>query len=255
MACSTPRILAVVLLCEAQACATAPRPAAPLVPLEAVGSGAVEIYGPGLVGTTDSGASVTFALTTSASVVLLRVWPGQRLEQLYPLRPGDTTHFTTGWHTVRVPVPVDSASAMLAGPGPLGAPLSGAQQVQVDRCVWQELKRYQPPASASNRRGRTQPMPIMIPPNYGEIEEACRRAALQNAQAAPAGQGAQTPLGPYLVLVASDNVQDARHLTMRLGGVDISRSSLTSVLQVLPAFLAGADARTWAGYVALANPR
>ena len=76
----------------------------------------------------------------------------------------------------------------------------------------------------------------------------------QGEHSTPAGHSAEAPLGPYVVLVASDHIQDARHLAMRLSGVDITRSSLNSVLQVLPGFLAGAGAKKWAGYVALVSP-
>ena len=254
MACSTTRIVAFVLLCEAQACASAQRPPAPLVPLEPVGVGAVGIYGPGLVGSTDSGAALTFALTASASVVVVRVWPGQRLEQLYPLRTKDTTSFATGWHTVHVPAPVDSTPVTGPEPWPSGAALSAYQQSQLERCVWQELRRYQPAGRTSSRRGRTQPTPITIPLNYPDIEDQCRRAVSQGEHSTPAGHSAEAPLGPYVVLVASDHIQDARHLAMRLSAVDITRSSLNSVLQVLPGFLAGAGAKKWAGYVALVSP-
>ena len=254
MACLAARSVAFFLLFEAQACRSAPPPPAPLVPLEAVGVGAVETYGPGLVGTTDSGKAVTFALTVSASVILVRVWPGWRLEQLYPLRPKDSTYFQTGLHTVHVPAPVD-LTPVLSGPRGAGAPaLSAAEQLQVEQCVWQEVRRRQSPppraASDTSRRARTAPQPVEIPFSFAAIEDQCRRAVTQHVAPAPAGQSQVTPVGQYLVLVLSDHVQDARHLGMRLGAVDITESSLASVLQVLPGFLAGADVKTWAGYVA-----
>ncbi len=257
MACSAARWLAFVLLCDAAACASPPPPPPKLVPLEAAGVGAVEIYGPGLVGTDDSGAAVSFALTTSASVVLVRVWPGQRLEQLYPLRSKDSTYFQTGWHTVHVPAPVNLAAVLAARRGPAAASLPGPAQAQVDQCVWQEIRRRQPaPAprtvSDSSRRARPAPAPLQVPRDYAAIEAQCYRAATRPAAPQPARQEGAGEWLPdhYLVLVASDHVQDARHLTMRLGAVNIAESSLASVLQVLPGFLAGADAKTWAGYVA-----
>jgi len=253
MACFAARSVAFFLLWEAQACRSAPPPPAPLVPLESVGVGAVEVYGPGLVGTTDSGGAVTFVLTASASAVLVRVWPGWRLEQLYPLRPKDSTVFQTGWHTVRVPAPVD-LTPVLDRPRRAPAPaLSATEQLQVEQCVWQEVRRRQSPppraASDTSRRARPAPEPVQMPFDYAGIEDQCRRAATQHLSPAPAGQSQAAP-GHYLVLVVSDHAQDARHLGMRLGSVDISESSLASVLQVLPGFLAGADAKTWAGYVA-----
>jgi len=254
MACSAARTLAFFLLAEAQACATAPPPPAPLVPLEAVGVGAVEIYGPGLVGTTDSGVAVTFVLTSSASAVLVRVWPGWRLEQLYPLRPKDSTYFPTGLHTVRVPAPVDLTPVLNRAREAQARALSAAEQLQVEQCVWQEVRRRQRPppraASDTSRRARPAEQPVQIPLDYAAIEDQCARAVARHVSPAPAGQGQAAAPEHYLVLVVSDHVQDARHLGMRLGAVDITESSLASVLQVLPGFLAGADAKTWAGYVA-----
>ena len=57
--------------------------------------------------------------------------------------------------------------------------------------------------------------------------------------------------GYYLVLVASDVPQDARHLRLRLAEMDIAQSTALSVLQALPEVLAGPAARTWAVYEAL----
>ncbi len=259
MACSPARSLASLLLSGAAACASPPPSPAPLIPLEAAGVGAVEIYGPGLVGTDDSGAAISFALTASASVVLVRVWPGQRLEQLYPLRSKDSTYFQTGWHTVHVPAPVNLAPVLAARRTPAAAPLPAVAQSQVDQCVWQEIRRRQPaPAprtvSDSSRRARPAPAPtpLQIPPDYAAIEALCQRAvARPDAARLSSRDTSAAPLPDhYLVLVASDHAQDARHLTMRLGAVNIAESNLASVLQVLPGFLAGADATTWAGYVA-----
>lgn len=257
MACSAARSLAFVLLCEAAACASPPPPPVPLVPLEAAGVGAVEIYGPGLVGTDDSGAAISFALTASASVVLVRVWPGQRLEQLYPLRSKDSTYFQSGWHTVHVPAPVSLAPLFAARRTPAAAPLPAASQAQVDQCVWQEIRRRQPaPAprtvSDTTRRARPAPAPLQIPPDYAAIEALCQRAVARPDAPRLSSRDTGVAALPdhYLVLVASDHTQDARHLMMRLGAVNIAESNLAAVLQVLPGFLAGADAKTWAGYVA-----
>jgi hypothetical protein len=258
MACSRAGTLAVLLLCETQACTSAPRTPAPLVSLEGVGVGAVEVYGPGLVGTNDAGSAVTFALTASASAVLVRVWPGLRLEQLYPLRSKDSTYFQTGLHTLRIPAPT---SPTLTGRQLASAPvrhLSAVEQAAFDQCVWQEARRRQrPPPSAardSARRGRPAPAPGEGPVDYGAIEAWCAGTSRNRPATEPAGRRSVVPAGQYLVLVVSDHVQDARHLRMRLGAVDITRSSLASVLQVLPEFLAGADAKTWAGYVAQVPP-
>jgi hypothetical protein len=259
MACFAAGTLAFFLLCGAEACAHAARPAEPLIPLEVVGVGAVELYGPGLVGTTDSGSAVTFALTASGSAVLVRVWPGWRLEQLYPLRPKDSTYFQTGLHTVHVPAPVDLTPLLRPQPAARGPELSAAEQLQVEQCVWQEVRRRQspPPRAASDTSRRTPPAPppTQIPFDYAGIEQRCTRAVSQHISPAPAARTEATPVGHYLVLVVSDHAQDARHLQMRLGAVDITESSLASVLQVLPGFLAGADAKTWAGYVAQVQTR
>jgi len=59
------------------------------------------------------------------------------------------------------------------------------------------------------------------------------------------------PVSPYFViLVASDVPQDARHLRMKLAGMDITASDVISVLQALPGILAGSAAHSWAAYVA-----
>jgi hypothetical protein len=259
MAGTAAGTLALVLLCGTPACRRAPRPPAPLAPLEVVSVGAVELYGPGLVGTGDSGAAVTFALTASGSAVLVRVWPGWRLEQLYPLRPKDSTYFQTGLHTVRVPAAVDLTPLLHPRPSTRVPELSAAEQLDVERCVWQAVRgRQRPPPRAArdtSRRAPPAPPPTQIPLDYAAIEERCRRAVSRHVEPVPEARADATPAGHYLVLVVSDHVQDARHLQMRLGAIDITESSLASVLQVLPGFLAGADAKTWAGYVAQVQAR
>ena len=57
-----------ILLASAAACGRVPRPA--VLPLEVQGVGAVELYGPGLVATDDSGETITFANVAPASVVM-----------------------------------------------------------------------------------------------------------------------------------------------------------------------------------------
>jgi hypothetical protein len=238
-------------------CASPPPPAVPVVSLETAAVGAVEIYGPGLLTTDSAGETVTFALTASASVVIVRVWPGWRLEQLYPSAANDSTYFQTGFHTVHVSAPVPwSPVGRNAGlvPG-----LTTAQDVLVEQCVWREVRRRQPPPTRremvrdTSRRAQSPPAPSATEINYQEIEGRCRSGVAQAAERArpPRRETALVPAPEhYLVLVTSDVTQDARRLRMRLGGVNISQSSLASVLQVLPRFLAGADATTWAGYVA-----
>jgi len=244
MACLVAPARVFVLLCAAQACLSAPARRPPLAPLETVTVGAVETFGPGLVGTADSGTTVTFALTAPASVVLVRVWPGSGLEQLYPVASRDSTRFQRGWHSVHIAPAVRWSPDSTPEGGPRAGNLSTEQEAEIARCIQQAI--------TSQRRGAARGSR----PNMETIEGACMEGARRYSTSHPQPPRRQAaPPAYYLVLVASDNAQDARHLAMRLGGVDITQSSAMSVLQVLPGFLAGADATVWAGYVAPVVPR
>lgn len=244
MACLAAHARVFVLLTAAQACVSAPARRQPLAPLETTTVGAVEAFGPGLVGTTDSGTTVTLALTAPASVVLVRVWPGSHIEQLYPLRSKDSTSFQRGWHEVHIAPPLRWSPDSTALGGPPAGGLSTVEESDIQRCVQQQVASRRQRAA----RGRM--------PNVDAIENECRQATTRHATSAPrAGQRQAAAPAYYLVLVVSDNVQDARHLAMRLGGMDITQAKPMSVLQELPGFLAGADATVWAGYVAPVLPR
>jgi hypothetical protein len=247
--------LPALLLLPATACAPPPLPR-PLVTLQTSAVGAVETYGPGLVATDDSGETATFVLEASAGVVVVRVWPGSRLEPVYPLREKDTTYFQTGTHTVHIAPP---SLWVMRQPGhpPIGS--QGPKEEMADRCMWEELRRVQPspttgraPDDAARRRPQSEPLSPVI---LAEIEDRCRhQAGLDVAQ--PGAVPARVPGGEYyLLLVASDAVFDAKHLVQRLAGIDITNSSIVSVLQVLPAFLASARAHVWAGYAARVGGR
>jgi hypothetical protein len=243
MACLVARARVFVLLCAAQACVSAPARRPPLAPLETVTVGAVETFGPGLVGTADSGTTVTFAVTAPASVVLVRVWPGSHIEQLYPLRSKDSTSFQRGWHEVHIAPPQRWSADSLAEATRAGG-LSSVEQSQFTQCVQQQLTRQRRPAARGTK------------PDLVALDEQCTWILARYPTQSPRPPQRQAAgLAYYLVLVASDNAQDARHLTMRLAGLDITQSNTMSVLRALPGFLAGADATVWAGYVAPVVPR
>jgi hypothetical protein len=243
MASLTARARVFVLLSAAQACVSAPAPRSALTPLQNVTSGASETFGPGLVGTADSGTAVTFALSLPASVVLVRLWPGLGLEQLYPANAGDTTSFSGGVHTVRI------RSAALWSPDSLPRRGSSAldplavERLATDLCFYLAQERARRGAA-----GRTR--------GSAAVDESGCRNAAERRDLTSSAQASRTHMAPahYLILVASDHAQDARHLRMRLGGLDFSQSTPQSVLDVLPGFLAGADATIWAGYVAPVLP-
>lgn len=236
------------------ACAAHPRPR-PAVPLLPQAVGAVETYGPGLVATDDSGETVTFALATPAGVAVLRVWPGWRLEPLYPTRDRDTTYFQVGTHLVQVPRPVPWDTLALRPPAtPAG---QAAREQDAQRCISSELQRQWPPPEPRRRvadttqRAQNPPMPAYYG-NTAAIEYQCRKAAgLVDSAPARRDTLVERGAGYYLVLVASDVPQDARHLRLRLAEMDIAQSTALSVLQALPEVLAGPAARTWAVYEAL----
>ncbi len=223
------------------------------VPLRAEAVGAIETYGPGLVATDDSGESVTFALEASAGIVVLRVWPGWRLEPLYPMRRRDTTYFQVGTHTVPVPrpAPFDTFAAGHAPPPP-GS--QAAREQEAGRCIFRALQGRRPlpqgRAPGDTAARPREPVPAE-PVNIGAIEDRCRRAVgLDTAHARQPGIVVERNREYYIVLVASDQTLDARHLAQKLAGIDITGTDIVQVLQALPGFLAGARARTWAGYAA-----
>ncbi len=224
------------------------------VPLRADAIGAIETYGPGLIATDDSGETVTFALEASAGVVVLRVWPGWRLEPLYPMRRRDTTYFQVGTHTVPVPRPAPF-DTLAAGHPPPRPGSQAAREQEAGRCIFQALQGQRPlpqgraPGdTAAGQRG----MPVPAEPvNIGAIEDRCRRAAgLDTAHARQPEIVVERSREYYVVLVASDQTLDARHLAQKLSGIDISGTDIVQVLQALPGFIAGARSRTWAGYAA-----
>jgi hypothetical protein len=238
-------------------CARTPRTHA-IVPLQASAIGAIETYGPGLVATDDSGGVVVFALEASAGIVVVRVWPGWRLEPLYPMRNRDTTYFQTGLHMVRVPTPPRWDSIPLVRLPPPVPGSQGALEQEAGRCIWNEVRSHQPPPSASPRapadsaarRPPGQPAPLE-PMDLGAIEDRCRRAVgLTTPPPAPQPARFSALDEYYIVLVASDVTLDAKHLRQKLAGIDITGTDIVAVLQTLPGFLAGARARTWAGYAA-----
>ena len=234
-------------------CAARPAPRA-VVPLRAATVGAVEIYGPGLVATDDSGETVTFVLQASAGVTVLRVWPGWRVEPLYPIRDRDTAVFHPGTHVLQVPRPVPWDTLALrpsAAPGGQGAREQAAEQ-----CISSSLEGEQPqpaPRRTADTTGRAQVPPR--PPAYvvdrGAIEARCRAlAGLTDSAPVPRDTLLRHAREYYLMLVASDVAQDAGRLRVRLAGMDITHSSVFAVLHALPAVLAGPAARSWATYVA-----
>jgi hypothetical protein len=233
------------------ACAAHPRPRL-AVPLRPEAVGAVETYGPGLVATDDSGETVTFALAASAGVAVLRVWPGWRLEALYPTRSRDTTYFQTGAHVVQVPRPSPWDTLV---PRPPAAPAGqAAREEALERCISSELQRRRPSPERRNvadtsKRARNVPTTDYV--DVAAIEYQCRRA-VGFPDSAPARRDSLVRRGSayYIVLVASEAPIDARHLREKLAGTDITFTDIVAVLQALPRFLAGERARSWAGYAA-----
>ena len=230
-----------------------PRPA--VLPLEVQGVGAVELYGPGLVVTDDSGETITFANVAPASVVIVRVWPGARVQPIYPVRGRDTVTFRAGMHTV----PVARPERWMAWPKYVGEPFMGmGGEIDVafaQRCLWNELRRRAPPLPPpSDTADAEQPLALRLQRvDLPALEDQCRDAARDTWRMLPADT-VPPPVGDYfVVLVASDAPQDAHHLRMKLVGMDITASSVVSVLQTLPAYLAGSAAHSWAAYVALVH--
>ncbi len=244
-----PTFLLLLASCIAAGCASHPRPRTP-VPLRPEAVGAVEFYGPGLVATDDSGESVTFTLEAPAAVMILRVWPLWRLEPLYPTRNRDTTRFQAGTHVVRVarPVPWDTVAGAWGEPPPPPPGSRAAREQEASRCIFDQLRRRGQPTQA-----RPAADTAAAAADVDAIEAGCRRAA---GLSAPVERNAKaTPIREYyIVLVASDVSLDAKHLRQKLTGIDISGTEIVSVLQALPGFVAGARARTWAGYTARVGP-
>jgi hypothetical protein len=250
--CLPGRLAAVpILLAAAYACGRPPRPPA-VVPLRAQRTGAVEVYGPGLVATDDSGETITFANVAAASVVIVRVWPGARLQAIYPLGNKDTVTFARGMHTVRVERP----KLWMAWPTYDGDPFTGAdttgEVALMSRCFWNKLRTQVPTLpSPSDSTGAQQTLVQRLhKADRAAIEDSCGTAAHDRWRMLPSDT-VSPPVSPYFViLVASDVPQDARHLRMKLAGMDITASDVISVLQALPGILAGSAAHSWAAYVA-----
>ena len=145
------------------------------------------------------------------------------------------------WDTVALP------------PGPL-PPGQAWREEAVERCVFTELQRRQPPVSRrgpadTTKRAPNQPSPADYV-DLAAIEAQCRKAAgiedTLSARDTLVRRGDEY----YVVLVASDQAIDARHLREKLAGTDITRTDVVAVLQTLPRFLAGERAGRWAGYAA-----
>jgi hypothetical protein len=247
--CLRGRLLALPLLL-ASACAHGRVARPPVLPVDVQTFGAVELYGPGLVATDDSGETVTFANVAPASVVIVRVWPGARVQPIYPVRGKDTLTFRAGMHTV----PVARPERWMAWPHYVGEPFTAMdQEIDVEfaqRCLWNELRREASPPSPRPKSASPAPASSPAIGDLLVIETRCRDAARDKSHMLPADT-LPPPVGAYVVvLVVSDAPQDAHHLRMRLAGMDITASNVVSVLQTLPAYLAGSAAHSWSAYVA-----
>ncbi len=250
MDASDRRSSLLALLACVVACAGPPRPRV-VVPLQAERVGAVEAFGPGLVATDDSGATITFANVAPASIVIVRVWPGSRLEPLYPARNRDSTSFPAGMHTVAVARP----EPWMAWPSLTGAPFgatTGTEEERASRCFWNRLRRQVPPlpARGDTARARQTLAQRFASVDLAAIEEACQEAVRRGFRMAPADAAPPETGGYFLIMVAGDVPQDARRLRAKLAGTDITASDAMTVLQSLPALLAGSESRRWAAYVA-----
>lgn len=252
LAPSTAAALAACGALVGWACTARPHPWG-AVPLRAEAAGALETYGPGLVATDDSGETVTFALLAPAGVTVLRVWPGWRLEALYPTRNRDTAVFHAGTHVVQVPRPVPWDTLALRPTATPGG--QGAREGDAERCFSNTLRRQQPPPEprrAADTTKRAQNPPPLAPfVDHAAIEAQCRAAAgLVDTVPARLDTLVIRGRGYYLVLVASDAAQDAERVRLKLAGMDIRYSPVLSVLQTLPSVMAGSAASSWAAYVA-----
>lgn len=251
MVCAPDRLLALsILLAAASACARVPSPA--VRPLEVQATGAVELYGPGLVATDDSGETITFANVAPASVVIVRVWPGARLQALYPLRAKDTVTFSRGMHKVQVERPKPWMAWPTYNSDPFMAVDTVGERGMMSRCFWNELRAKVPllPSPSDSAGARLTLAQRLRKADLAAIEDSCGAGAHDRWRLTPADT-VPPPVGAYfVVLVASDAPQDARRLRMKLAGMDITASDVIAVLQALPAFLAGSAANSWAAYEA-----
>ncbi len=240
----------VLVIGGAVACGAPPPPA--VVPLQSERVGAVESFGPGLVATDDSGATIQFANIAPASVVIVRVWPSARLEALYPARDRDSTRFPVGLHTVAVAPPRPWMAWPLLGPAEPREGASSAEEELTMRCFWNELRRQVPPPPPQVRgdTARRTLAERLGDVDLSAIEDQCRAAARNRFAMPPGDTMPPAAKGYFLVLVAGEVPQSARHLRLKVAGMDITGSSVVSVLQALPALLAGSGSRRWAAYVA-----
>jgi hypothetical protein len=239
-----------VLLASSYACARVAQPA--VLPLNVQATGAVELYGPGLVATDDSGETITFATVAPANVVIVRVWPGARLQAIYPLRNKDTVTFARGMHTVQVERPRPWMAWPTYTSDPFTAVDTTGEEAMMSRCFWNELRAKVPPlpSPADSAAAQTTLARRLRKADLAAIEDSCGAGAHDRWRLLP-GDTVPPPVGAYfVVLVASDAPQDARRLRMKLAGMDITASDVISVLQALPAILAGSAAHSWAAYEA-----
>jgi hypothetical protein len=135
---------------------------------------------------------------------------------------------------------------------PFTAVDTAGEEATMSRCFWNELRTSVPPLPSPSDSAGEQPTLAqrLRKADLAAIEDSCGAGAHDRWRLLP-GDTVPPPVGSYfVVLVASDAPQDARHLRMKLAGMDITASDVIGVLQALPALLAGSSARSWAAYEA-----
>ena len=215
--------------------ATAPPPQTSL--------GAPDVFGPGVVAVSRDADAVMLDVTTSAYVMVVRVFPGDHAELAYPSawngRWLEPPRFTRGTHRVPVFVerttvltgsPVEGHWALGSQPPPVIAPRSTGRRWRncLDADEW------------ASREGPLRSMPVLV------IQQPCTTSKWQTGRWVA---GAPVRLGEhYLIVIAADAPFDPIAVIRRLDDLDISLASGDAAARAVPGYLLGEDAR-WAAWI------
>lgn len=227
----------VALVIVAAACAPAPTFPAP-EPLMVTTAGTPEVFGRGILAAHP--AALLVALSAPAYVTVVRVWPHEGAELVYPVgvrewslygyrpRGPGAQRLKAGEHRLLVPVPSPYriANRFRATPAPFRAQAPGRP---VEPCV------LRPVASSGQR-------PTQIYCYYLQSRDPLQAPQSPRHWAPPSLDA------HYLVLIAADAPFDIAQVRAQIEELDLVRVSGETATQVVPQVLVG-ERRHWAAWI------
>lgn len=205
--------------------------------------GAPDVFGPGVVTVSRDADAVMLDVTTSAYVMVVRVFPGDHAELAYPSawngRWLEQPRFTRGTHRVPIVVerntmwtgsPVEGHWALGSQPPPIIAPRSTGRRWR--NCLDADEWAY--------RAGPLRSTPVLV------VQQPCTQSGWQTGRWVA---GTPVPLGEhYLIVIAAEAPFDPIAAIRRLNDLDISLASGDAAARAVPGYLLGEDAR-WAAWI------